>query len=210
MLNHEDSDVEVRLEAGATVRRGAKDVQVSNRSARLVLEKKDHFTLSYQLLDDSANLELKTQANVNKKLVNLTYTANPGANQSSLKAGVDVTDDLNAHVCYNLANFRGLDANNATLGLKYKINEETTAEMDFDVGRKANRTTVTYRLDSDNELKATAHLNLGNGSDAFDRLVLSLKNTSDVLGKGELRAEAQVSNSGTVQARLLKEWALDF
>jgi hypothetical protein len=204
-LNDDKSDVEVRVEASATVANG-KQVDITNKRARVVLEKKGAFKLGYGVTNEALCLELNSAVKVNDTNVDLTYTA--AGNKNSLKAEFDVSDDASAVVAYDLSGWTGLDADRVTAGLKYKVNDDTKAETHFNVGSKTNTTSVTYRLDDSNELKATAHLNFNN-NDVFEKLNLRLKNSSDVLGKGQLTAEASIATSGAVNFNVNKEWELD-
>jgi hypothetical protein len=201
-------DVEVRIEAGATVAKGKNDVDISNKSAVLILEKGDNFKVEAGLLDNALSLTLNTSANINDKNVALEYKANPGENTSSIKGSFDVNDDIGASIEYDLSGFNAFDTNKITVGATYKVNDDTSAETKINLGNKRNETKVTYRLDDSNTLTATAHLNL-EGGDVLDRLVLKLKNSSDVLGKGSLTAEATVQPSGSVAVKATKEWDLD-
>jgi len=206
-VNDDKTDLTFKVKASATVSKGGKDVDVSNKAVSITAER-DDLKFVYNVTDKGLSGQMRTSINVNDTAVALTGRSDFGANKHSMRALFDISDDIGAKVTYDLSGYSGFNVDNARVGLRYKVNDDTTVQTEVALGGKTNQTTVIHQLDADNSLRATAHLNLG-GGDVLDKAVLKLTNTGDVLGKGDLVAEATISAGGSVGVKVTKSFEID-
>jgi hypothetical protein len=165
------------------------DMAVSKQKLSVAFSKKGAFSASFDVQNNTSEIEFNASTSVCDKDVAITYKNNQGGKaENTLAASVDINDTNSLKVTYDVSGLSGssmFDANRATIGYTLK-QDDITFNPEYDVASNSITAKVGYKIDAENCVCAEY-------KQATDGLKITWNNNADIGIAGNLKVEANTT-----------------